>query len=193
MNRTHSLPCPQTGPYLLRTHPNVRPKTMITHDHEPSHNSLDTPPQGLKTSTVKHQAKNIYMCAIMGEECRYMLLKKGKHFRNFAELKYTLHSTLRVLLFHLMLSSEWIFREDALRHLCALQCSRCGRKFGKTYSLKRHKARGKCKKPGRISADPTELEQINPELAKAIMELLKAKKEEIYPAINLCMMYYSKY
>ena len=61
---------------------------------------------------------------------------------------------------------------------------RCGKKYGKPYASKRHRTMAKqCIK----------LEQFNPGLAEAIVRLQKAKKEEIYPAIKLCLGYYSKY
>ena len=40
---------------------------------------------------------------------------------------------------------------------------------------------------------PINLERTRPELAEAVKELQKAKKEEIYPAIKLCLEYYSTY
>lgn len=41
--------------------------------------------------------------------------------------------------------------------------------------------------------DPIYLEQVDPELAQAIAKLQRANKKEIYPAIKLCLEFYSKY
>lgn len=77
-------------------------------------------------------------------------------------------------------------REDALRHLCAFQCTRCGETFGKSYALKRHTILTK-----RCLKSPNKHEQINPELSTAIEKLQNAKGENIYPAIKLCIKYLS--
>ena len=51
----------------------------------------------------------------------------------------------------------------------------------------------RCIKPVRMSTSTIKLGQNSPELAEAIVKLQGAKKEEIYPAIKLCLEHYSKY
>ena len=46
--------------------------------------------QRSKTRTVKRRG---YLCTILQGACPYMLTKESKCFRNFAELKYSLHSS----------------------------------------------------------------------------------------------------
>ena len=73
----------------------------------------------------------------------------------------------------------------------ALHGYRCGvQKFGKCYAPKSYS--NEIISVGSLTS-PINLEQINPEVARAIARLQKAKKEEIYPAIRLCLEYYSKY
>ena len=82
-------------------------------------------------------------------------------------------------------------REDALRHLRGFQCCHCGKRFGKLYALKKHmKLTKRCV---RMSTNTIKDRQNSPGLAEAIVKLQHAKKEDIYPAIKLCLKYYSKY
>ena len=48
------------------------------------------PHQQSETYMVKRRG---YICPILKEACPYMLTKESKCFRNFAELKYSLHSS----------------------------------------------------------------------------------------------------
>lgn len=66
--------------------------------HQPFIGSDMTPMR--RKSRVKRVKKH-YLCAIEGEVCGYMLAKEDKCFRNYAELKYTLHSYLVDLSFPL--------------------------------------------------------------------------------------------
>ena len=57
--------------------------------------------------------------------------------------------------------------------------------------MKRHKRDTKrCKKPGGTATKPP---KISPRLARAIKMLKKAKKEDVYAAIELCMECNGKY
>ena len=78
-------------------------------------------------------------------------------------------------------------REDALRHLRGFQCCHCGKRFGKLYALKRHYHKTQSKRMSKNSF------KLSPGLAEAIVKLQQTKKSEIYPAIKLCLDYYSKY
>ena len=82
-------------------------------------------------------------------------------------------------------------REDALRHLCAFQCSRCREVFGNSSALKRHtRVKERCKRMGQNRPKPG---KINPQLAEAIKKLQEARDEKVFDAINACMKYHSKF
>ena len=75
-------------------------------------------PQGLDNRTKYYSKKTLrsqkprqmkrLICGVLGESCPYMKRKEGQSFRNYAELKYTLHSVQW---------SSWL-----LRHLLSSIC-----------------------------------------------------------------------
>lgn len=89
-----------------------------------------------------------------------------------------------------LLSRVWVvYREDVLRHLCAFQCPKCGKRFGKSYALKRHMMSTKRCIMG-PNGLPKNHELNSEELNEAIEKLQNAKKENIYKAVQHCLRFF---
>ena len=52
-----------------------------------------------------------YLCQFYGEECPYMLKRDGGRFRNYAELKYTMHSVKCPTPLKHLLNSVWLLEK----------------------------------------------------------------------------------
>ncbi|KAF8455743.1 hypothetical protein BGX38DRAFT_1166614, partial [Terfezia claveryi] len=113
----------------------------------------------------QRREKKPIICQFLGYDCEFMMAKDHGIFKNYAELK-----------------------EDALRHLNAFQCEKCGKRFGKRYGKKRHseKKQTLCTPPE--GGNNQAVTWITPDFAAAIVELEDAKKDaKVMAAIAKCI------
>ncbi|KAF8455726.1 hypothetical protein BGX38DRAFT_144362 [Terfezia claveryi] len=111
------------------------------------------------------QEKKPIICQFLGYDCQFMMAKDHGIFKNFAELK-----------------------EDALRHLNAFQCEKCGKRFGKRYGKERHSEKKQIPCTPPEGGNNQAVTWITPDFAAAIVELEDAKKEaKVMAAIAKCI------